>query len=65
LDPAEPDGRALFESAPGSYLVLLKDFTIVAVSNDYLAATTTSRSAILSKPLFEFFAPSGPTGRSR
>jgi hypothetical protein len=31
-----PDFQALFESAPGSYLVLTPDFTIVAVTDAYL-----------------------------
>jgi hypothetical protein len=42
-----PDFRILFESAPGLYLVLAPDFTIVAVSNAYLRATMTTRDDIL------------------
>jgi hypothetical protein len=34
----DPDFRALFESAPGLYLVLTRDPEIVAVSEAYLAA---------------------------
>ena len=37
----EPDFQALFESAPGLYLVLTPDLTIVAVSDAYLRATMT------------------------
>jgi hypothetical protein len=39
----DSDFRILFESAPGLYLVLTKNLTIVAVSNAYLSATMTMR----------------------
>ena len=55
----EPDFRALFESAPGLYLVLTPDLTIVAVSEAYLGATMTRREAILGRGLFEVF-PDNP-----
>ncbi len=51
--------RALFESLPGSYLVLTPDFKIVAVSNAYLAATMTRREDLLDRGLFEVF-PDNP-----
>ena len=51
--------RALFECLPGAYLVLAPDFTIVAVSDAYLAATMTKRSVILGRGLFEVF-PDNP-----
>jgi signal transduction histidine kinase/ActR/RegA family two-component response regulator len=54
-----PDFRALFESAPGLYLVLTPDFTIVAVSDSYLGATMTRREEILGRGLFEVF-PDNP-----
>ena len=54
-----PDFRVLFESAPGCYLVLDCDLTIVAVSDAYLRATMTEREAILGQPLFEVF-PDNP-----
>lgn len=54
-----PDYRVLFESAPGLYLVLKPDFTIVAVSNAYLRATMTQRDSILGRGLFEIF-PDNP-----
>ncbi|MGH7682543.1 MAG: PAS domain-containing sensor histidine kinase, partial [Candidatus Eiseniibacteriota bacterium] len=54
-----PDFRILFESAPGLYLVLTPDFTIVAVSNAYLGATMTKREEILGRNLFEVF-PDNP-----
>jgi PAS domain S-box-containing protein len=51
--------KSLFEKAPGLYLVLLPDFTIVAVSDTYLSATMTEREAILGRGLFEVF-PDNP-----
>src|SRR5215208_23094 len=54
-----PDFRALFESAPGLYLVLAPDFTIVAVSDAYLQATMTTRHAIVGRHIFEVF-PDNP-----
>ncbi|MBK8726652.1 MAG: response regulator [Holophagaceae bacterium] len=55
----QPDFRLLFESAPGSYLVLTPDLRIVAVSDAYLRATMTTRADILGKGLFEVF-PDNP-----
>ena len=54
-----PDFRSLFESAPGSYLVLAPDLTIVAVSDAYLRATMTEREKILGRGLFDVF-PDNP-----
>lgn len=54
-----PDFRLLFQAAPGCYLVLSPDLTIVAVSDAYLRATMTERDAILGRPLFEVF-PDNP-----
>jgi PAS domain-containing protein len=54
-----PDFRALFESAPGLYLVLTTDLTIVAVSATYLKATMTKREEILGHRRFEIF-PDNP-----
>lgn len=54
-----PDFRALFESAPGLYLVLTPALTIVAASDAYLHATMTQREAILGRQLFEVF-PDNP-----
>ena len=56
---AGPDFNSLFESAPGLYLVLEPDLTIVAVTDAYLAATMTKRSEILGRGLFEVF-PDNP-----
>jgi PAS domain S-box-containing protein len=47
--------QALFESAPGLFLVLKPDFTIVAASNAYLKATLTEREQIIGRGLFEVF----------
>ena len=54
-----PDFRALFEGAPGLYLVLAPDLTIVAVSEAYLRATMTTRARILGRRLFDVF-PDNP-----
>jgi PAS domain S-box-containing protein len=56
---SSPDFRSLFESAPGSYLVLAPDLTIVAVSDAYLRATMTEREKILGRGLFDVF-PDNP-----
>jgi PAS domain S-box-containing protein len=51
--------RALFESLPGSYVVLTPDFKIVAVSNAYLASTMTKREQLLGQNIFDAF-PDNP-----
>ncbi|HEX7846225.1 MAG TPA: ATP-binding protein [Chitinophagaceae bacterium] len=53
------DFKNLFESAPGLYLILNPDLTIVAVSENYLRATMTSRENIIGRALFEVF-PDNP-----
>ena len=53
------DFRALFESAPGCYLVLDPELVIVGVSDAYLHATMTRREDILGRGLFEVF-PDNP-----
>lgn len=61
-DPAPlpaPDFKALFEAAPGAYLILSADLRIVAVNDAYLAATHTRRSEIVGRRLFEVF-PDNP-----
>jgi signal transduction histidine kinase/CheY-like chemotaxis protein len=55
----DPDFRALFESAPGLYLVLTPDLRIAAASDSYLRATMTRREDILGCPVFEVF-PDNP-----
>ena len=42
---SSPDFRALFESAPGLYLVLTPELQILAASDAYLRATMTTREA--------------------
>lgn len=54
-----PDFRLLFESAPGASLVLDPKFTIVAVTDAYLAATMTTRETIIGRHLFDVF-PDNP-----
>jgi signal transduction histidine kinase/ActR/RegA family two-component response regulator len=58
-----PDFRRLFESAPGSYLVLTPELTIIAVSAAYLRATMTKREEIVGRGLFDVFPdnPDDPT----
>src|SRR5579871_2389276 len=53
------DFKALFESAPGLFLVLTPDLRIVAVSDAYLQATMTQRDHILGRHLFDVF-PDNP-----
>jgi len=53
------DFQALFESAPGLYLVLTPDFRIVAASNAYLHATMTTREQIFGRYIFDVF-PDNP-----
>ncbi|HXM59101.1 MAG TPA: ATP-binding protein [Candidatus Dormibacteraeota bacterium] len=57
-----PDFQALFESAPGLYLVLTPDLWIAGASDAYLRATMTSRQAITGRPLFDVF-PDNPDDR--
>ncbi len=55
----EIDFKALFETVPGLYLILLPDLTIVAVSDAYAMATMTKREAIAGRNLFDVF-PGNP-----
>jgi len=57
------DYRAFFENAPGLYLVLDRDFTIVAASDAYLTATLTTRDAIVGRNIFDVF-PDDPNDPS-
>lgn len=50
------DFKAMFESIPGLFLVLLPDLTIIAVSDEYLSATLTRREKILGQYLFDVFS---------
>ncbi len=51
----QPDFRALFESAPGLYLVLDPGLKIVAASDAYLRATVTRREEVLGRDVFDVF----------
>ena len=53
------DYRRLFESAPVLAVVLDRGLRIVAASEAFLAATCTTREAIIGRPLFAVF-PSDP-----
>jgi signal transduction histidine kinase len=59
LQMPAPDFRLLFESAPGSFLVLRPDLTIAAVSDSYLNNTMTRRDDILDRNIFDVF-PANP-----
>ncbi len=61
--PTPPDFRALFESAPGLFLVLAPDLSIVAASDAYLKATMATREGILGRGIFEVF-PDNPNDPS-
>lgn len=56
---SKSDFQAIFESAPGLYLVLDPDLCIVAVSNAYVRATMTRREHILGRHIFDVF-PDNP-----
>lgn len=62
----EVDFKAVFESAPGLFLLLKPDFTIAGVSDAYLHATMTKREEIDGRYLFDVFpdnpADPGATG---
>lgn len=64
--PTTPDFQAMFEAAPGLYLVLTPDLKIVAASDAYLRATLTKREDILGRGIFDVFpdnpADKGATG---
>jgi PAS domain S-box-containing protein len=57
--PPELDFQKLFRSAPGLYLVLRPDLTIVAASDAYLLGTMTKRDEVLGRNIFEVF-PANP-----
>ena len=51
----QPDFRAIFEGAPGLFLVLDPNLTIIAVSDAYLRATMTERGGLLGRNIFDAF----------
>lgn len=56
---ATTDAFRLIEAAPGAYLVLDPELTIVAVSDAYLRATYSARDEIVGRSLFDAF-PDNP-----
>src|ERR1700686_2514210 len=63
LSSAQPGFQALFQSAPGLYLVLAPDLAILAVTDAYLHATMTKREDILGRGVFDVF-PDNPNDPS-
>jgi signal transduction histidine kinase/CheY-like chemotaxis protein len=59
MGSAGVDFRALFEAAPGSFLVLDPDLRIVAVTDAYVAATMIRREDVLGRGIFDVF-PDNP-----
>jgi PAS domain S-box-containing protein len=57
--PRSLDFQALFESAPGLYLVLDPHLRIIGASDAYLRATMTKREEVLDRGIFEVF-PDNP-----
>jgi signal transduction histidine kinase len=53
------DFRRIFESAPGLYLVLAPDLTILGVTDAYARATMQHRGSMIGRGLFEVF-PDNP-----
>ena len=52
------DLKKIFESLPDNYLIIkpeLPNFTIVAVTDAFLATTRTSRDDLIGKDVFEAF----------
>ena len=59
FSPGALDYRVLFESAPGAFLVLTADYTIVAASDEYLKVAGRGREEIIGRDVFEVF-PANP-----
>jgi signal transduction histidine kinase len=62
-DAGAPDFAAAFEATPGINLILAADpprFTMLAASDERLAATLTTREDTLGRPLFEVFSDGNP-----
>ncbi len=61
--PLDPDFRALFEAAPGAYMVLSPDLHLVTVSDAYASATMVVREQVVGRHLFDVFPdnPDDPT----
>ncbi len=68
MKTADADFKLLFESMPGSFLVLDPDFCIVAATDEYLELSKSVREEICGKYIFDVFpdnpeepAPTGAT----
>lgn len=55
----EPDFRALFEAAPGLYLILSPELVIIAANDAFLRTARMPREEILGRHLFDVF-PDNP-----
>jgi signal transduction histidine kinase len=53
------DFQAFFERGPGRYVVLSPDYTIVAVTDAFVAATMQPRAAMIGRAMFDVF-PDNP-----
>ena len=58
-NPNANDYQKIFDGAPGNYLLLSPDLTIVGVNQCYLSATMTRREEIVGRRLFDIF-PDNP-----
>jgi two-component sensor histidine kinase len=58
-DGSLPDFQAIFQAGPDPYLVVDRDFRIVAVADAYLKATMTRRQDIVGRHMFDVF-PDNP-----
>lgn len=58
----ELDFEAVFESLPTPFLVMDRDFTIVALNQAFLGSTKLSREALIGRNIFEAF-PAGQESR--
>lgn len=64
INDAELDFHRIFESIPGSYIILYPDLTVAAVSDGYLQTTMVKRENLVGKFIFDIF-PDNPDGKSR
>lgn len=55
MNPTELDFEAIFNSLPAPFLVMDRDFTIVAVNEAFLDATLLSRDTLIGVPIFTAF----------
>jgi PAS domain S-box-containing protein len=58
-DGSLPDFQTIFQAGPDPYLVVDRNFRIVAVADAYLKATMTRRQDILGRHMFDIF-PDNP-----